>query len=227
MGCGFYGDPLRNDMCSLCYNKHKSDANQPTEAATAADEKRMPAPVAAVSAATRASASETPAAATAFATAPSTDAEAAAAAAAASSPAGPGNTESAGNPLSQPVQAMRKPVEGGEGTASPSAMSSSAPCSIISPPSPLASSVGGSGASTPSRRPPKKGRCNQCNARVALVKQTTNRCRCDYVFCDTHRFPDQHDCKFDFKESDRKDLEKNNPKLNVKPKGGRSFTRID
>ncbi|KAI9503382.1 hypothetical protein BX070DRAFT_183546, partial [Coemansia spiralis] len=73
----------------------------------------------------------------------------------------------------------------------------------------------------------KKGRCFQCRARVALVKQTTNKCRCEYVFCDSHRLPDQHDCEFDFMTRERKTLEKNNPKLNMKRKGGLSFTRID
>ncbi|KAJ2559729.1 hypothetical protein EV175_000195 [Coemansia sp. RSA 1933] len=129
--------------------------------------------------------------------------------------------------MPQPVQVLLETAEE-EAANMSTAMSSSAPCTTIaSPPSPLVSSVGGPGASTPGRKPAKKGRCGQCNARVALVKQTTNRCRCDYVFCDTHRFPDQHDCKFDFKESDRKGLEKNNPKLNVRPRGGLSFTRID
>ncbi|KAJ2782372.1 hypothetical protein H4R18_002305 [Coemansia javaensis] len=73
----------------------------------------------------------------------------------------------------------------------------------------------------------KKGRCFQCRSRVPLVKQTTNRCRCDYVFCDAHRYPDKHSCEFDYKTSDRANLEKHNPKLNEKRKGGLSFTRID
>ncbi|KAI8325548.1 hypothetical protein GQ54DRAFT_254602, partial [Martensiomyces pterosporus] len=72
-----------------------------------------------------------------------------------------------------------------------------------------------------------KGRCFKCRSRVPLVKQTTNKCRCEHVFCDTHRFPDQHNCEFDFMTRDRKDLEKRNPKINDHPKGGRSFTRID
>ncbi|KAJ2869106.1 hypothetical protein GGI22_000448 [Coemansia erecta] len=171
-----------------------------------------------------ASASETPTT-TAFATAAPTDAEAAS-----SSHMGATRTEpttSSHHPIPQPVKALAETVAANEASTMPTAMSSSAPCTTAFSSSPLVASAGGSGASTPSRKPPKKGHCNQCNARVALVKQTTNRCRCDYVFCDTHRFPDQHDCKFDFKESDRMGLMKNNPKLNTRPKGGRSFTRID
>ncbi|OLY80688.1 Zinc finger A20 and AN1 domain-containing stress-associated protein 4 [Smittium mucronatum] len=71
-----------------------------------------------------------------------------------------------------------------------------------------------------------KGRCFVCKSKVLLVKQTTNRCRCDKVFCDTHKFPDQHNCDFDFILRDRKELEKKNPKINDQPKGGRTFNRI-
>ncbi|KAJ2701873.1 hypothetical protein H4R19_005392 [Coemansia spiralis] len=94
------------------------------------------------------------------------------------------------------------------------------------PHSPLA--MVSSGASTPSRKPqPKKGRCFLCRSRVPLVKQITNRCRCDYVFCDAHNSPDQHSCEFDFKANDRITLEKQNPRLNERRKGGLSFTRMD
>ncbi|KAJ2447200.1 hypothetical protein GGF42_005498 [Coemansia sp. RSA 2424] len=111
--------------------------------------------------------------------------------------------------------------------ATSSLESVSAPGSTVqSPLAALSASV--SGASTPTKRTQaNKGRCFTCRARVPLVKQTTNKCRCDYVFCDTHRFPDQHDCEFDHMARDRLDLEKKNPRINVHRKGGRSFTRID
>ncbi|KAJ2719303.1 hypothetical protein GGI07_005297 [Coemansia sp. Benny D115] len=108
---------------------------------------------------------------------------------------------------------------------SPDMLSSdSAPVSLVQ--SPVL--VGASGQSTPKRRTQaNKGRCFQCRARVPLVKQTTNKCRCEYVFCDSHRFADQHACEYDFLARDRKVLEKMNPKLNDLPRGGRSFNRID
>lgn len=31
----------------------------------------------------------------------------------------------------------------------------------------------------------------------------TNKCRCEYVFCDTHRYPDKHDCNFDHAQNDK------------------------
>ncbi|KAJ1809203.1 hypothetical protein LPJ75_004432, partial [Coemansia sp. RSA 2598] len=104
------------------------------------------------------------------------------------------------------------------------ASSSSSPGSRVQSPVTISSS----GMSTPKKRTQaNKGRCFECRARVPLVKQTTNKCRCGYVYCDSHRFYDQHNCEFDFIASDRKVLEKRNPKLNELPKGGRSFNRID
>ncbi|KAJ2841712.1 hypothetical protein IWW36_006165, partial [Coemansia brasiliensis] len=95
--------------------------------------------------------------------------------------------------------------------------------------SPLAQLSGtASGGATPSKQLfNKKGRCAQCKQRVQLAKQAINKCRCCYFFCDKHRYPKQHECDFDFMSSDRMTLEKNNPKLNSRPKGGLSFTRID
>ncbi|OMH82152.1 AN1-type zinc finger protein-like protein [Zancudomyces culisetae] len=78
----------------------------------------------------------------------------------------------------------------------------------------------------PAKATVSKGRCGVCRLKIPLVKQATNKCRCDKVFCDVHKFPDQHQCTFDFLKRDRKELEKKNPKLDDLPRGGRSFNRI-
>ncbi|KAJ2465111.1 hypothetical protein GGI02_004798 [Coemansia sp. RSA 2322] len=111
--------------------------------------------------------------------------------------------------------------------ATPTPVSSSAPGSTVQ--SPLASLPEAvSGASTPTKRvQTNKGRCFSCRARIPLVKQTTNKCRCDYVFCDSHRLFSQHDCEFDHMSRERLELEMKNPRINAHRKGGRSFTRID
>jgi len=72
-----------------------------------------------------------------------------------------------------------------------------------------------------------KGRCFLCRVKIPLAKQQINKCRCDYVFCDAHRYPDKHDCDFDYAGTGRQQLARSNPKLNERPKGGRSFQRID
>ncbi|CAO3694302.1 unnamed protein product [Rhizopus stolonifer] len=48
-----------------------------------------------------------------------------------------------------------------------------------------------------------KGRCFNCRSKIPLSKQLTNKCRCELVFCDTHRFPDKHDCLYDHAKKDK------------------------
>ncbi|ORY93191.1 hypothetical protein BCR43DRAFT_496480 [Syncephalastrum racemosum] len=72
-----------------------------------------------------------------------------------------------------------------------------------------------------------KGRCFSCRAKIPLAKQLSNKCRCEYIFCDAHRYPDKHECLFDHASMDKDILAKMNPKLHDRPSGGRSFQRLD
>ncbi|KAG5189923.1 hypothetical protein JKP88DRAFT_232870 [Tribonema minus] len=60
-------------------------------------------------------------------------------------------------------------------------------------------------------------RCFKCNKKVGL---TGIECRCKLVFCGLHRYPESHDCGFDFKASDRLALEK-------VVLGGGAFSKVD
>lgn len=51
-------------------------------------------------------------------------------------------------------------------------------------------------------------RCLTCRRRVGL---TGFKCRCGMVFCGTHRYPEQHDCEFDFKSLGKQQIAKANP----------------
>jgi len=51
-------------------------------------------------------------------------------------------------------------------------------------------------------------RCWTCNKKVGLTGFT---CRCEYVFCSTHRYADEHKCTFDYKKMGREVLAKANP----------------
>lgn len=59
-------------------------------------------------------------------------------------------------------------------------------------------------------RPVQKNtsRCFTCNKRVGL---TGFKCRCNYVYCSTHRYAEKHDCSFDYKSAGRQSLAKANP----------------
>ncbi|GFP85562.1 zinc finger a20 and an1 domain-containing stress-associated protein 9 [Phtheirospermum japonicum] len=54
----------------------------------------------------------------------------------------------------------------------------------------------------------KKGRCGLCKKKVRLLGFD---CRCGDTFCGTHRYPQAHDCGFDFKEVGRILIQMENP----------------
>ncbi|KAJ2964948.1 hypothetical protein NQZ79_g26 [Umbelopsis isabellina] len=98
--------------------------------------------------------------------------------------------------------------------------------------SPMSSTAEATASPSPSDNSEKpvqlnRGRCYKCRVKIPLAKQTVNKCRCNYTFCDAHRYPDRHDCDVDYAKLGRDLLAKNNPKLNERPKGGRTFQRID
>ncbi|ALH23333.1 AN1-like Zinc finger containing protein [Chrysochromulina ericina virus CeV-01B] len=53
-------------------------------------------------------------------------------------------------------------------------------------------------------------RCPICNKKIKL---TDIQCKCGIIFCSLHRYPDMHDCSFNFKVNERNFIEKNNPKI--------------
>ena len=61
-----------------------------------------------------------------------------------------------------------------------------------------------------------KKRCFSCNRKVGL---TGMECRCKYIFCSRCRYPDQHNCTFDYKKHDRKNLSKT-------VQGGGQFSKL-
>lgn len=51
-------------------------------------------------------------------------------------------------------------------------------------------------------------RCLSCNKKLGL---TGFKCKCDSFFCGTHRYPEKHDCTFEFKVPGREKIAKANP----------------
>ncbi|KAK8953861.1 Zinc finger A20 and AN1 domain-containing stress-associated protein 9 [Platanthera zijinensis] len=54
----------------------------------------------------------------------------------------------------------------------------------------------------------KPGRCLLCSKKVGL---TGFGCRCGNTFCSAHRYPETHECSFDFKTAGREAISKENP----------------
>ncbi|GMJ06164.1 hypothetical protein like AT1G12440 [Hibiscus trionum] len=53
-------------------------------------------------------------------------------------------------------------------------------------------------------------RCFVCRKRVGL---TGFKCRCESTFCGEHRYPEKHECSFDFKGVGREAIAKANPMI--------------
>ncbi|CAN8325896.1 unnamed protein product [Cochlearia groenlandica] len=53
-----------------------------------------------------------------------------------------------------------------------------------------------------------KPRCGTCERKVGLLGFN---CRCGHVFCGSHRYPEEHSCPFDYKQSGRVALAKQLP----------------
>ncbi|PKA66074.1 Zinc finger A20 and AN1 domain-containing stress-associated protein 6 [Apostasia shenzhenica] len=51
-------------------------------------------------------------------------------------------------------------------------------------------------------------RCSVCRKRAGLMGF---KCRCGSAFCSAHRYPESHNCSFDFKAAGREAIAKENP----------------
>lgn len=63
-------------------------------------------------------------------------------------------------------------------------------------------------ASDNSSGPVQSNRCGTCRKRTGL---TGFKCRCGITFCGSHRYPEKHECGFDFKAVGREEIAKANP----------------
>ena len=53
--------------------------------------------------------------------------------------------------------------------------------------------------------PPKRCEKDLCKKKLTL---TSTACKCKKYFCASHHYEDQHECTFDYKEQQKKDLQK-------------------
>ena len=58
-----------------------------------------------------------------------------------------------------------------------------------------------------------KNRCKFCNKKLKLMN--TYNCKCNYSFCEKHRYCHEHNCTVD-KSKYKDDIKKNNPSIHFK-----------
>lgn len=109
----------------------------------------------------------------------------------------------------EPVQALSirmqayKPPASGTGVGSSSAAEASERGPVAPPP-----------PAQKSKKPVQENpnRCWCCDKKVPLALQAVP-CRCGYTFCKKHRQPEDHDCGFDYKATQRQELADQNQRV--------------
>ncbi|XP_054162496.1 AN1-type zinc finger protein 6-like isoform X2 [Oppia nitens] len=66
------------------------------------------------------------------------------------------------------------------------------------------------GSDPPKTNKKKKNRCTKCKINVGVIGFP---CRCGGTFCSTHRYANEHNCTFDYREHGAEEIRKNNPQV--------------